>query len=79
MNEHLKACGIEPKPYVKEALTKLKRSGYVLAVATSTDNIRAKEYLSEIGVYSMFDKVVCANMVKMESLCQIYICMLVKI
>lgn len=64
MNEHLKACGIEPKPYVKEALTKLKGSGYVLAVATSTDNIRAKEYLSEIGVYSMFDKVVCANMVE---------------
>lgn len=64
MNEHLKAHGIEPKPYVKEALTSLKASGYVLAVATSTDSIRAKEYLTEIGVYSLFDKIVCANMVE---------------
>lgn len=64
MNEHLKIHGIEPKPYVKESLTSLKNLGYILSVATSTDSERAKQYLTEIGVYSLFDKIICANMVE---------------
>lgn len=64
MNNHIRIHGIEPKPYVKESLLKLKKSGYVLAVATSTDNDRAKHYLSEIGIYQLFDKIVSANMVE---------------
>lgn len=64
MNEHLRECGIEIKPTVLESLKKLKESGYILCVATSTDSERANKYLSEIGIKELFDHIVCANMVK---------------
>lgn len=69
MNEHLSVNGVEPKPYVKEALNILMDSGYVLAVATSTDSFRTEKYLKDIKVYEMFDKVICANMVKQGKPC----------
>lgn len=64
MNEWLSEHGIEAKTGVFEALKILKESGYLLAIATSTDSERAKKYLEEIDIYHLFDKVVCANMVK---------------
>lgn len=63
MNDHIMKNGIEGKPYVREALEILKGKGYVLAIATSTDYERTKQYLSDIGVFSYFDTIVCANMV----------------
>ena len=64
MNEHISRYGIEGKPYVKESLEIMKSKGYVLAVATSTDYERAEKYLKQIDVFSYFDAVICANMVK---------------
>lgn len=63
VNEHFEKYGIEPKPYVWETTAKLKESGYKLAVATSTDIIRAEQYLREIRVHHFFDEIVCADMV----------------
>ena len=42
----------------------LHEKGIKVAVATATDPKRAKEYLSQIGIYDKFDKVCCATMVK---------------
>lgn len=64
MKERLKKFGIEKKPGVKEALTYLKEKGYKRAVATATDPVRAKQYLSEIGIYEEFDQIICASMVQ---------------
>ena len=64
MNVHLKENGIEPKPKLKESLVRIKNAGYKIAVATSTDFDRTSKYLSEIGVFDLFDNIVCANMVK---------------
>lgn len=63
MNEHLAEHGIEKKPGAEEILLYLREQGFKTAVATATDEVRAKKYLEEIGIYSLFDKVVCANMV----------------
>lgn len=54
---------MEKKPGVEEILLYLREAGFKTAVATATDEERAKKYLEEIGVYHLFDKVVCANMV----------------
>lgn len=63
MNEHLLKHGIEKKPYLEKSLILLKEAGYKLAVATSTDTKRTEEYLSNIGVYDLFDDIICTNMV----------------
>lgn len=64
MKAHLEANGIEKKPGAEEILLYLKDMGFKTAVATATDEERAKKYLKEIGIYELFDKVVCANMVE---------------
>ena len=48
MNEHLNLNGIEEKTGLLPCLTKLKAAGYKLAVATSTDSVRTKQYLTQI-------------------------------
>lgn len=63
MKAHLEEHGIEKKAGVEETLLYLKEMGYKVAVATATDEERAKKYLEEIGIYHLFDRVVCANMV----------------
>ena len=35
-----------------------------MAVPTATDEIRTKKYLESIGIYDMFDEIVCATMVE---------------
>lgn len=64
MNEHLSVMGIEPKPYLKASLERIRQSGYMLAVATSTDEVRTEQYLNEVGVLALFDSIVCADMVE---------------
>lgn len=64
MNEHLNLNGIEEKTGLLPCLTKLKAAGYKLAVATSTDSVRTKQYLTQIGIFHLFDNVICTNMVK---------------
>lgn len=64
MNEQIAKFGIEKKPGVNELLDFLHEKGIKIAVATATDQERAKIYLSQIGIYEKFDRVVCATMVK---------------
>lgn len=64
MKEYLDVHGVEAKPDLKEVLFKLTKKGYKLAVVTATAEDRAKKYLTEIDVYSTFDKVICATMVE---------------
>lgn len=64
MREHIRTHGIEKKPGVDEMLDYLHGRNIKAAVATATDPVRTKDYLTQIGVYDRFDKVVCATMVE---------------
>lgn len=64
MQEHIRKYGIEKKQGVDELLDYLKAKNIKTAVATATDLPRAKDYLTRIGIYDKFDRVICANMVE---------------
>lgn len=64
MNEHLSKNGIEIKKGVKSTLEKIKLKGIKTAVATATDLERTQKYLKEVGIYQLFDNIICAAMVK---------------
>ena len=51
------------KPGVTEALQMLRAHGAFLAVATATEEERARHYLSRAGLLSWFDRVISAHMV----------------
>lgn len=63
-NAHVEKYGVDKKPGVDELLDYLKQKGIKAAVATATELERAKEYLTAIGVYEKFDKVISAKTVK---------------
>ncbi|MBQ8821915.1 MAG: HAD family phosphatase [Lachnospiraceae bacterium] len=60
MEAHLEQVGIELKPGALEILKYLKAQGVPTAVATATEPVRAKKYLTELGLYDYFDDVVSA-------------------
>lgn len=64
MKEHIARYGIEKKPGVDELLDYLAAKGIKTAVATATDPERTKDYLTQIGIYEKFDKIVSTSMVK---------------
>lgn len=64
MSEELSRTGLELKPGIKELLTYLKENDIPAAVATATDYERTKDYLTKVGIFDWFDKIVCATMVK---------------
>ena len=64
MKEHIARHGIDKKPGVDEILDYLKAHGIMTAVATATDPVRTKDYLTRIGAYEKFDRIVCATMVE---------------
>lgn len=64
MEAQINKTGIEKKPFVDKTLTALRDMGIKVAVATATDEERAGRYLRQIGIYDMFDKVICVNMVE---------------
>ncbi len=64
MKEHITKYGVDKKPGVDELLDYLKGQGILTAVATATDPVRAKDYLTRIGIYEKFDRIVCATMVE---------------
>ena len=41
----------------------LKNNGYKVALATATAPERTEKYLSRLGLYQYFDKIICASMV----------------
>lgn len=64
MQEHIRTYGVEKKPGVDEVLDYLHGHGIKTAVATATDPARTKDYLTQIGIYDRFDRVICATMVE---------------
>lgn len=62
--EILEREGVERKKGALELLTWLKENRYRTAVATATDEERAEQYLTQIGVRHLLDKLVCATMVE---------------
>lgn len=64
MREHIAAHGIDKKHGVDEVLDYLKVHGIRTAVATATDPVRTKDYLTRIGIYDKFDHIICATMVE---------------
>ena len=64
MAEHIEKYGLETKPYVREALTELRRRGYQTAVVTATEEKSAIRYLNMVGFADLFDEIVSASMVE---------------
>ncbi len=64
MNDYIEKNGIEKKKGLDDLLEYLKQNGYSIAVATATDLKRTTAYLTRIGIFDYFDKIVCASMVK---------------
>lgn len=64
MNADIAAHGLEKKTGIDELLDYLGKNGYKRAVATATDITRATNYLTMLGVYDKFDRIICASMVE---------------
>lgn len=64
MAEHLNTHGLETKAGLHELLSYLNARNIPAAVATATDYQRTEAYLTEVGVFGNFDKIVCATMVE---------------
>ena len=52
---------VKLKPYAVEYLQKLKRDGIPFGIATATPKKYAEEALTRLGVYDMFDFVICED------------------
>lgn len=63
MDKYIEENGIEAKSGAKELLIWLKNNGYKVALATATAPERTEKYLSRLGLYQYFDKIICASMV----------------
>ncbi|MBQ7432928.1 MAG: HAD family phosphatase [Lachnospiraceae bacterium] len=61
MKAHIAEHGIEMKPGVVELLTWLREKGIQTAVVTATDRERTTAYLQSIGIYDLFDRIICAT------------------
>lgn len=64
MNEYLSHEPLELKNGAVELLSYLNENKIPAAVCTATDYERAKDYLSRVGIFGCFDKIVCATMVE---------------
>lgn len=64
MNAYVSEHGIVKKKGLDELLDFLKSGGYRIAVATATDLKRTEMYLTKIGIWDYFDKIVCGSMVE---------------
>ncbi len=64
MKGYLSENPLELKDGAAELLEALKERGILAAVATATDYERTKDYLTRVGIFGRFDKIVCAAMVE---------------
>lgn len=64
MREYLKHNPLELKPGVVKLLDYLNDRRIPAAVCTATDYERARDYLTQVGIFDRFDKIICAAMVK---------------
>lgn len=64
MSGYLSDNPLELKRGAKELLTFLNERKIPAAVATATDFERTENYLTRVGIFECFDKIVCATMVE---------------
>lgn len=64
MSEYLSHEPLELKPGAKELLSYLNNRKIPAAVCTATDFERASDYLTMVGIFGYFSKIVCATMVE---------------
>lgn len=64
MSAYLSENPLELKAGAEKLLTYLSKRGIPAAVCTATDPERAGDYLTRVGIYGYFDKIVCASMVE---------------
>lgn len=64
MNAYLAENPLELKRGAKELLAFLNESGIPAAIATATDLERTRDYLTRVGIFGCFDRIVCATMVE---------------
>lgn len=64
MQEHLSQNPLELKPGAVELLDYLNNRRIPAAVCTATDYERASDYLTQVGIFDRFDKIICAAMVE---------------
>lgn len=64
MSAYLSENPLELKAGAEKLLTYLNTRRIPAAVCTATDPERARDYLSRVGIYGFFDKIVCASMVE---------------
>ena len=64
MSEHLAEHPLELKDGAVELLTFLNENKLLTAVATATDYERTRDYLTRVGIFDRFDRIVCATMVE---------------
>lgn len=64
MNEYLSENPLELKRGAKELLAFLNENGIPAAIATATDIERTRDYLTRVGIFGCFDRIVCATMVE---------------
>ena len=63
MSRHIEENGVERKTGAKDLLDYLRANDIRTAVATATDPVRTKDYLTRAGIYEKFDHIICAAMV----------------
>lgn len=64
MNEYLSENPLELKRGAVELLSFLNENSIPAAIATATDLERTRDYLTRVGIFGYFDKIVCATMVE---------------
>jgi HAD superfamily hydrolase (TIGR01509 family) len=64
MSAYVDTHGVEKKPGLDELLSFLKSKNIRTAVATASNFKRTSGYLKSIGVFHMFDEIVCGDMIE---------------
>ncbi len=64
MSAYLSDNPLELKEGAVELLSYLNERGIPAAVCTATDLERARDYLTRVGIFDRFDRIVCATMVE---------------
>ena len=64
ISDYLSEHPLELKKGAVELLGFLNENSLLTAVATATDHERTREYLTRVGIFDKFDRIVCATMVE---------------
>ena len=64
MTQYIAEHGLETKAGLMQLLEYLKARNIPAAIATATDYERTENYLTQVGVFGYFSKIVCATMVE---------------